>query len=330
MIKGTTMLRKLEVDALKADLSAVESMLTSFTEDDDPIGWYQFSARKEEIEQALDQVVARRVTHAELGVFFGGRPVQGSRGINADFAGKALEDLQALVSKRYSGREFGRLAQRGPVPGGDTSQMLVTNIVRGSVGFVLEESGSDAQLVETPLKEAVDEVADILSRVGADDEAVFEEAATELDERLLITLRQFFQRLDDFGATMRVVDGTRDFLLDRHAVARARERTQAMQIVERDAEMTGTLYVLPDSKRFDFYTVVDGQRVVLRGSVSANAMRQIHGHPDDEQPSIDARAIPMVPWRVEIKTRELNERSRAPRQVHTLQRLVQAEPIAND
>lgn len=320
------MLRKLEVDALKADLSAVEAMLTSFSEDEDPIGWYQFCARKEEIAQALDQLVSRPVTHAELGVFFGGRPVQGSRGINADFAGKALEDLQALVSKRYSGREFGRLAQRGPVPGGDTSQMLVTNIVRGSVGFVLEESGNDAQLVETPLKEAVDEVADILSRVGADDEVVFEEAASELDERLLVTLRQFFQRLDDSGATMRVVDGTRDFLLDRHAVSRARERTQAMEIVERDDEMTGTLYVLPESKRFDFLTMAGEQPVTLKGTLSASVFRQLHGQGNDDQPPVDPRSIPRTPWLVEIKTRVLSERNRAPRQVHTLQRLVRPEP----
>ncbi|SAK89538.1 hypothetical protein AWB81_04752 [Caballeronia arationis] len=316
------MLRKLKIDALKADLSAVEAMLASRSEADDPIGWYQFSSRKEEIELALDEAVARPQPHAELGIFFGGAPVQGSRGINADFAGKALEDLQALVSKRFSGREFGRLAQRGPVPRIDNSQMLVTNIVRGSVGFVLEESGANAQMVETPLKAAVDEIADILSRVGADDEAVFDEAATELDERILVTLKQFFQRLDENGATMRVVDGTRDFLLDRHAVARARERTQAMEIAERDEEMTGTLFLLPDSRRFDFYTPVNRGDGVLKGTVSAAVMRQIEGQPELGQAPIDPRAIPQTSWRVEIKTRELRERNRAPRQVHTLMRLV--------
>lgn len=317
------MLRKLEIDALKADLSAVEALLASRSEADDPIGWYQFASRKEEIEQALGEVMARTVTHAELGIFFGGGPVQGSRGINADFAGRALEDLQALVSKRFSGREFGRLAQRGPVPRGDTSQMLVTNIVRGSVGFVLEESGNNPQMVETPLKTAVDEIADILSRVGADDEAVFEEAATELDERILVTLRQFFQRLDEQGATMRVVDGTRDFLLDRRAVALARERTQAIEIVERDVEMTGTLFLLPDSRRFDFYTVADdGGQLVLKGAVSPAVIRQIQEQIDIEHPPVDARKLPQTPWRVEIRTRELQERNRAPRQVHTLMRLV--------
>jgi hypothetical protein len=319
------MLKKLEVDALKADLSAVESMLTSFTEDDDPIGWYQFNVRKEEIEQALGDVTARHVTHAELGIFFGGRPVQGSRGINADFAGRALEDIQALVSVRYSGREFGPLAQRGPVQGGDTSQMIVTNIVRGSVGFVLEESGNNAQLVETPLKEAVDEVADILSRVGADDEAMFDEAATEMDERLLGSLRNFFQRLDVNGATMRIVDGTRDFLLDRHAIERARQRTQTMQITESDAEMTGELHVLVDWKKFEFYTNIDGERHVLKGAVNPYVIRQIEGTADESQRAIDRRTIPQTPWRVEIRTRELRGRNRAPRQVTTLQRLICSE-----
>ena len=207
--------------------------------------------------------------------------------------------------------------------------MLVTNIVRGSVGFVLEESCNDEQLVETPLKEVVDEVADILSRVGADDEAVFEEAASELDERILVTLRQFFQRLDDSGATVRIVDGTRDFLLDRHAVSRARERTQSMEIVERNVEMTGTVFLLPESKRFDFITCIEGTSRTLKGAVSASVIRQIYGSGNDEEKPIDPCTISNAPWVVEIRTRELMERNRAPRQVYTLQRLVRSTQSSN-
>lgn len=92
------MLKKLEIDALKADLSAVDAMLTSFTEDDDPIGWYQFSARKEEITRALDQIVSRPVTHAELGVFFG------------DVQSKAPAVLMLTLRARLS-RIYRRLSQ---------------------------------------------------------------------------------------------------------------------------------------------------------------------------------------------------------------------------
>ena len=319
------MLKKLEIDALQADLSAVEALLASRTEAEDPIGWFQFSIRKEEIEQALGEAMSRTVNRAELGIFFGGGPVQGSRGIDADFAGKALEDLQSLVSKKFVEREAGRSGQRGPLQNVPTSRMLVTNIVRGSVGFVLEEADADPQLVETPLKTAVDEIADILSRIGVDDEAVFEEGASELDERILCTLKQFFQRLDDHGATLRVVDGTRDFLLDRRAVALARARTQTIEIEEHDVELLGTLFLLPDSRRFDFYTDQEGAQRVLKGKVSPVVLRQIRDFENAKPVVVSARTIPTMMWRVGIRTRELRERNRQPKLVHTLTRLV--EPV---
>jgi len=314
------MLKKLEIDVLMADLASVEAMLASRTEEEDPSGYYQFSARKAQLEEALARAGERPETHAELGIFFGGGPVQGSRGINADFAGKALDDLQTLVSKKYSSKEVGPLGARGPVPRADTSQLLVTGVARGSFGFVLEESGVDGEIVNTPLKETVDEITDILSRVGAADEAVFDEAAAELDERTLVTLKQFFQRLDDSGATMRVVDGSRDFLLDRNAVSIARQRTQTMEIEERGEELVGTLFLLPNSHRFEFNST-DG-RAVMKGTFGSNVVRQLEGQAELGQVAIDPREIPRRPWRVEIRTREIRERNRAPRQVFTLVRLI--------
>ncbi|RQT79711.1 hypothetical protein [Burkholderia cepacia] len=314
------MLKKLEIDVLMADLASVEAMLASRTEEEDPSGYYQFSARKAQLEEAIARAGDRPETHAELGIFFGGGPVQGSRGINADFAGKALDDLQTLVSKKFSSKEVGPLGARGPVPRADTSQLLVTGVARGSFGFVLEESGVDGEIVNTPLKETVDEITDILSRVGAADEAVFDEAAAELDERTLVTLKQFFQRLDDSGATMRVVDGSRDFLLDRNAVSIARQRTQAMEIEERGEELVGTLFLLPNSHRFEFTATDD--RAVMKGTFGSNVVRQLEGQAELGQVAIDPREIPRRPWRVEIRTREIRERNRAPRQVFTLVRLI--------
>lgn len=52
------MLKKLEVDALKADLAAVTSLLAARTEDDDPVGWLQLSSRKADIENELTQLEA--------------------------------------------------------------------------------------------------------------------------------------------------------------------------------------------------------------------------------------------------------------------------------
>lgn len=252
------MLKKLEHDALAADLVAVDSLLASRSEEDDPIGFIRYSARRGEIEEELRRLDGRPAKHAELGVFFGGGPVQGSRGINADFAGKALDDIQALITKRFSEAEIGGLKRAGRLPFTDRSRMLLTGVVRGSIGFVLEEANDTPEFVETPLRVVVDEVSDMLSRFGSDDEEIFNEAVATLDQRLLVTLRQFFVRLDEQQATLRVVNGSRDFLLKRDAVSLARKRAQEIEIEESGDELIGTVFLLPQSRRFELSTNVDG------------------------------------------------------------------------
>lgn len=324
------MLKKLEHDALAADLVAVESLLASRSEEDDPIGHYQYVCKKAEIEEQLAALGQRVDHHAELGIFFGGRPVQGSRGINADFAGKALEELQALITKRFSEAELGQLRRRGRLPLTDHSKMLVTGVMRGSVGFLLEESGDTAEMIETPLRGVVDEVADVLSRVSSEDEAIFDEAVAAFDERFLVSLRNFFVLLDEQDATMRVVNGNRDFLLNREAVSLARKRVQEIQITERGDEYVGTVFLLPTAHRFEFVTQVDGQTKTFIGSVSRQATAQLTGQQELDVEPIDARQVSQRQWKVEILTREIRERNRAPRQVYSLVRLIEPVIEVND
>jgi hypothetical protein len=316
------MLKKLEHDALAADLMAVDSLLASRSAEDDPIGHFQYSARKAELQQRLSQLDERYDRHAEMGVFFGGGPVQGSRGISADFAGKALEYLQALVTKRFSELETGQLKQRGRLPLIDRSRMVVTNLVRGSIGFVLEESGNNAEIINTPLREVVDEVADVLCRVGASDEAIFDQAAIELDPRFLVSLKQFFVHLDEQEATLRIVNGNRDFLLDRHAVSLARHRVQEIEIDEHGDEFVGTIFLLPESLRFELRTNVNGEPMTLAGPVSPQAAAQISGQQELGIDPVDVRQVSQRPWRVEIQTREIRERNRPPRRVYALVRMI--------
>lgn len=316
------MLKKLEHDALAADLVAVEALLASRSEDDDPTGYIQYSFRKAELEEELRRLDQRVDRHAELGIFFGGGPVQGSRGINADFAGKALDEVQALITKRYSEVQAGGLRQRGRLPLMDRSKMLLTSVVRGSIGFVLEEASDTAEIVDTPLRTIVDEVSDILVRVGADDEAVFDEAAAALDQRLLATLKKFFVMLDEQQATLRIVNGNRDVLLDRPHVTLARNRVQEIEIDEHGDEFQGTIFLMPESRRFEMATVVNGVSTTLVGGVSPEAAAQLAGQQELGVPPIDARQIPQNPWRAEIQTRQIRERNRAPRYVYTLLRLI--------
>jgi hypothetical protein len=318
------MLKKLERDALAADLVAVEGMLGAYSVDDDPVGHTQFAYRKGLLEDQLAKLDQQVDRHAQLGVFFGGGPVQGSRGIDADFAGRAIEELQELITKRYSEQE-GVLKQNGRLPLANQSKMLITNIVRGSVGFVLEEAGesAQAQLVDTPLRVVVDEVADIFSRIGAVDEATFDDAAAAMDQRVLGSLRDFFKLLDDQHATLRIVSGDKDFLLDRPTVSLASSRVQAIQIEERGDFFTGTLYPQPSGRRFEMETVdAEGKTVIIGGSVSPRAAAQLAGQESIDGVTFDRRLISSRPMKVEIQTRVIRELNRAPRKVYRLLSLV--------
>lgn len=309
---------KTQIEWLRAQIGTLEGMLAERTPEEDPISFLQYPPRIERLRRELAELEIQIETRAELGLFFDGGPVQDGRGINADFAGRALSGLQSLVAKRYAVREASSSA-RGRVAANNDAALLVTGTLPGSFGFTLEEPHHDDERPDASLKETVEEVADILASAGMADEARFEDMAATLDDRSLGTLKQLLQLLDENQATLRMVQGRKDFTLDRAAVALAKTRTQAMEIREEESAYRGTLYLLPASRRFDLVADDGG---VISGLVGARVMRQLEGLEDDGAPAIDARAISSRPWSVSIRTRSVLERGRTTRQLHTLMRLV--------
>lgn len=309
------MMKRLELDSLKADLAAVEALLACRTSADDPIGWIQYSSRKTVLQLQIAEIESKPDHHASVALFFGGRPVIGSRGIIADFAGKMLEQYQEMVSKRNAAIELGEpLSSRGTIPKRANAQMMVTEVARGSFGFVLEEASQDNELVETTLKHVVNDISDLIHKLSQEDEEGFETVAETLDDRLLISIRGFFKTLDDAGATMKLVDGHKEFILQREDVERARARADSMEVAEKITDETGAIYLLPDSRRFDFYP--DGDLPVRKGIVSAVCLKQIMGDstriPDDV---IGRRK------KASFKVREVKQRNSAVRISYTLTQL---------
>lgn len=247
--------RKLELQALEAELAALKTLLAEAREVNDPVGSIQYEQRKQELEQDIMELRDVEMHQASLALYFGGKPVFGSRGIAADFAGKALEHFQELVSKQFAKAELGALGERGRVPLKDLTTLMVTGVTQGSFGFLLDELSDQEQMFDTALKEMVSEVMNVIESAGSVDELVFEEAAETLDPRTLMALRDFFVGLDSSAATVRIVDDERDFSLDEGAVHRARVRTEATQIEEEDTEISGTLIgFLPEHRRFELQT----------------------------------------------------------------------------
>lgn len=245
------MAKRLELEALRADLAAVTGLLARRSPQRDPIGHFQFRRRREMLEQQIHDLGAVEEPLAEVGLFFAGRPVIGSRGITADFTTKALGSFQAVVSTRYAA-DSGPVGRAGRLRHRDRSQLIIKDVVRGSFGFVLEEAESEVE-GSPSLKPALDDAVSIIYSAAKGAQAEFNEVTDAQDAKVLDSVKSFFAFLDEQGASVRVVEGDRDFTISRDEVSRARARTANLTVVENNRDFVGILYLLPDARRFELH-----------------------------------------------------------------------------
>jgi len=305
-------MKRLEKEALIADREAVKQVLAAIS-DDDPLGRRSFEARLADIETQLVEIEETAESCGVVALMFGGEPVQGSRSIDAGFASEIVSTFQELVSKKIAADEFGKLGTRGRVPLHIHTNLAITDLVRGSVGFVLEEVGSNHELAETVVRKNISEITVVIAKTASENSDDFEQAVESLDHRLLLSLQEFFRILDERHATVRIVADVHAALLDSQAVRRGRERVDMTEIIEDESEtMIGELLgLLPESRRFEMRLESSGE--IIKGSV-ATAVSPIYLQ------LIEAPNGGVVgrKWRVKMRTREVRERNKAPRKLFVL------------
>jgi hypothetical protein len=312
--------RKVESDVIATDLAAVRKMLTRRSAATDPLGYAQFQARAERLERQLNELGQEQRNKASLSIFFSGEPVVGSRGIRADFAGKAVNVFQELIAKQFANMEVGAMAGTGPVPFRTASDMLLTDIARGSVGLVLEEADLNDSLTDSELKVAVHRVAEDIKQTALPDATAFEQMLGEVDNRYFTALGALFKLMDDSHATVRLVENEEEFELDAPAIHRARERTDAAITNDDDnVRLQGRLFLLPVARRFEL--ALSGEGVTIQGSVSREFA---HQHLEELSRASD---VNNHDWIVRVKQRTILRPNKAPQTRYTLLRLV--EPVGN-
>ncbi len=87
---------------------------------------------------------------------------------------------------------------------------------------------------------------------------------------------------------------------------------------EHGNEYVGTVFVLPETRCFELRTTVHGESAIVTGTISQQLAARFAGAAPDP---IDPRQVSLQPRRVEVMTREIHERHRAPRKVYCLTRL---------
>jgi hypothetical protein len=260
------MIPKIERDFVAADLAAVEALLAQMT-DEDVLSTMSLEARRDELRQALASLAASPESAASAALFFRGRPVVGNRGIEAEFGTEATHDYQDIVNKVFAYRQSGRLGQRGTVPGKDLSKLYITQTLRGSFGFRLEELAPQAELLGSPLKDAVDETARLMTAFGEPDDDIFLNAVSNVDARVLEAVRSFFDLIRQNNVTFRLVSSAIDRSFDVPTVVRAADRARVTTLTEEPLVFEGELGgVLPERRLFEYRTGTD--RATIIGGIS--------------------------------------------------------------
>jgi len=202
------------------------------------------------------------------------------------------------------------------VPLKGESRLLVTDVVRGSFGYVLEEtrqahSTDSENASNAELKQVINQVADTLSRVTAQDDAMFESAVGEIDDRQQGALTEFFKLLDTEGATLRLVEGERDFALDQAAIARARQRVENLVIKNDSIEVQGMIGGWTDfSAKFELQPHEGAG--LIQGSIARDLLNRL------SQQNIEPYH---KHFRATVKVREVTVRNRQPKVSYTLTEL---------
>lgn len=315
------MVRKLEITEIENDLASVRALLSRRSPERDPIGFAQFRARAEALERELDSKRRETDHRASVALFFTGAPVLGSRGVRADFAGKAVDIFQDLVSKQFASVELGQFGQRGPVPLKSSSDMLVTDVARGSVGFILEEADQNESLTNSQLSIALDKIASDIAATSAEDTEPFEDLMSDIDPRYFGALSNFFQHLDDSHATLRLVEGQTEIELPPAAVRRARERTESAVLKDDESvQMKGRLFLLPAHKKFELVVSGASAAAIVYGNVSSEFAKQ---HLEELTRRND---VVGKEWEVRLRSRTITRPNRDPITKYTLLGLIRVAP----
>lgn len=287
---------KLRQAAIESELSSLREMLAESV-DVDPLGALSLQDRIDEVEAELAALTVPK-HHADVTLLFYGDPVQGSRGIDAEFAGKALQNYQSALSKQMNSLTGRALGRRGPIPERNLSRMNVVDVAHGSFGFHLEEDSEEIEMFDTSLRDAVRAVTAILDGFASPSDADFEQTIENLDSRTFISVKSLIELVRNEGAQFRIVDDEDEKQFDEIRVERAFQRVERTDVQEQEDEVTGTLMgVMPVARRFEFN--LDGTEEVISGPIDARLSADFLERIENDEQFVGRK------WRASVRVRKI-------------------------
>lgn len=245
-------------DALAAELAMVEAMLREI-----PSGRVLERIGLEERADALREALSTLGPAPTIvALTFRGAPVEGSRAIVADFAGKVLSAFSEAVGTLVASIT-GELAESGPLTGSPERSLRIIGPATGSFGFQIElpEPVVDRQVTafvpegQDPYEAAVQETIALVDAAQSDDEELLAERVSLVHPRALSKVRDFVDLVMKREATFAIRTSSKG--VEVKDVERARKIASVLadnDIHRETIDVTGVFYALPRRGHFELTT----------------------------------------------------------------------------
>jgi hypothetical protein len=269
----------LSSQALQDDLAFVDAQLRQHSDPYDTIR-YMWQQRHDELHRQLNELAGSFVTHAEVALLFEGSPVRGSEDIKLVFATKMLDQYQAFVGIIAAERGGAVVAAKGQLPRSFTSRLFIRDMLRGSVGFMLQEPEPEqSSLVPTLLREAVDDATQALTDLASGDTKQFHARVESLSPRAMNAVKKIVKTLNESDAEIKIVGSDAEIRLDREHIATLNARLNELEVLESRETVTGILLgIFPDRQQYEFRVGEEGP--VIYGPVSEDLDERYLTSPD--------------------------------------------------
>jgi hypothetical protein len=236
-------------EALHVQLLDTERMLSIVG--NHPIMSFSLTQRANELRQQLEAIPLDK-REAKVILFFSGKPVKGSQGIDAGFAGKVLPPFQSMVKTDFAQRINGKLGERGPAKNTNESQLFITALPRGSFGIELSKLQNQSLFDESELADTLVHLTNLIEASAKSDED-FAVALDDAPGRTIKSLEEFLKVISDEEAGVTIESGGIRCELSPERARIAYDRVSVTKTDDTIVYISGTLRgIMLDSWRFDF------------------------------------------------------------------------------
>lgn len=178
-----------DIKYLQAEIASIDDILAGLWEGD-ILTRQSFEQRRTQVLSEIEALQGEFNTAAEVVLYFGGEPVQGSDAIKATFASEALAKFQDLISTIFSSFKS-PLSLLGPLPASKEASLSIIALAKGSFGFVLREDNPQKSLIQTDVSKAIKEAGKLIElSIKEDDNELMEELA-DTNARVLQSFKKF-------------------------------------------------------------------------------------------------------------------------------------------